>query len=115
MFKEKFELQLQKKNVKAYEVSKATGISQGLLSEYKNGKKQPSIPNLQKLAEYFGCPVGELVGDEKAPSKNDEASLQPLAPHELELLNFIRSRPREEQPAACQDAEAFLRFRAEKK
>lgn len=115
MFKENFELQLQKKNVKPYEVSKATGISQGLLSEYKSGKKQPSIPSLQKLADYFGCSVGDLVGNEKAPPKNDEASLQPIAPHEQELLNYIRSRPPEEQPAACQDAEAFLRFRAEKK
>lgn len=73
MFKENFELQLQKKNVKAYEVSKATGISQGLLSEYKSGKKQPSIPNLQKLAEYFGCPVGDLLNGETSPAASDKA------------------------------------------
>lgn len=73
MFKENFEQQLQKKNVKAYEVSKATGISQGLLSEYKSGKKQPSIPNLQKLAEYFGCPVGDLLNGETSPAASDKA------------------------------------------
>lgn len=110
MFKEKFELQLQKKNVKAYEVSKATGISQGLLSEYKSGKKQPSIPNLQKLAEYFGCPIGELVGDEKAPSKNDGAEMVASTPAEKYLLSLLQGASEEEQNRLVELVRAALKM-----
>ena len=83
----------------------ATGWSQGAT---------PRKATIRKVADYFGVTVDELL-DEKSPADNDEAWLQTLAPHELELLTYIRSQPPEDQPAACQDAEAFLRFRAEKK
>lgn len=76
MFKDNFERLLQTHNVKAYAVAKATGISQGLLSEYKSGKKEPSIPNLQKLADYFGVTVDDLLGEENVKAAAPEGSGQ---------------------------------------
>lgn len=76
MFKDNFERLLQTHNVKAYAVAKATGISQGLLSEYKSGKKEPSIPNLQKLADYFDVTVDDLLGEENVKAAAPEGSGQ---------------------------------------
>lgn len=49
MFTEKFVELLQKEKLKPYHVAKATGISPGLMSEYKNGIKTPTVENLIKL------------------------------------------------------------------
>lgn len=90
------------------------GLERSSGTRWKKGGL-PSDSTALRIAEYFKITVSELMGDKESPAENDEASLQPIAPHEQELLNYIRSRPPEEQPAACQDAEAFLRFCAEKK
>ena len=90
------------------------GLERSSGTRWKKGGL-PSDATALRIADYFKITISDLMGDKESPAENDEASLQPIAPHELELLNYIRSRPPEEQPAACQDAEAFLRFRAEKK
>lgn len=89
------------------------GLERSSGTRWKKGGL-PSDATALRIADYFKVTVDELM-DEKSPADNDEAWLQTLAPHELELLTYIRSQPPEDQPAACQDAEAFLRFRAEKK
>lgn len=95
------------------EFAKRCGVSEKIVSQWK-GNSQSYKNYLPQIANALGVTVDELL-DEKSPADNDEAWLQTLAPHELELLTYIRSQPPEDQPAACQDAEAFLRFRAEKK
>lgn len=62
MFTEKFVEILQKNGVTAYRVAKGTGISQGLMNEYKNGVKIPTIENLTKIADYLNCSVDYLLG-----------------------------------------------------
>lgn len=62
MFK-KFSELLQKNGVSAYSVSKATGISQQTLSDWKKGKSQPKIDKLQKIADYFGVPLSYFTGE----------------------------------------------------
>ncbi len=61
MFDEKLKLLLKKNNVTAYKVAKDTGISQGLMGEYKNGIKTPSSKNIVKIAKYFNVPVDYLL------------------------------------------------------
>lgn len=95
-------------------VAEEIGLTPASATGWSQGAK-PRKATLLKIAGYFGVPLSAVASDKESPAENDEASLKPLAPHELELLSYIRSRPREDQPAACQDAEAFLRFRAEKK
>lgn len=45
---------LQERDVTAYAVSKATGVSQSTLSDWKNGKSVPKIDKLKLIADYFG-------------------------------------------------------------
>ena len=62
MFTNEFSNLLQIRNISAYSVAKATGISQGLMNEYKNGIKLPTIQNLVKIADCLGVSVDYLLG-----------------------------------------------------
>lgn len=61
MFTDKFVQLLQSKNITAYKLAKETGISQGLMNEYKNGIKLPTIQNLIKISNYLGCSIDYLL------------------------------------------------------
>lgn len=54
---DKIEKLMKEKNQTAYQVSKATGITQASLSDYKLGKSIPKFDKLQKLAKHFGVTV----------------------------------------------------------
>ena len=56
---------LEKKGVTPYQVSKATGVAQSSLSDWKNGKSKPKFDTMKKIADYFGVTVDYLLGEEK--------------------------------------------------
>lgn len=60
-----FEQLLHSRNVTAYQVSKATGISQSTLSDWKKGRSVPKMDKMQKIADFFGVTVDYLLGTEK--------------------------------------------------
>lgn len=62
---EKFSELLEKTNKSTYQVSKDTGISQSVLSDWKRGRSKPKFDKLLILAKYFGVPV-EYFAEEKA-------------------------------------------------
>ena len=62
MFKDIFVQLLQTRNITAYKVAKETGIAQGLMNQYKNGKKTPTTENLIKIADYLKCSIDTLLG-----------------------------------------------------
>lgn len=57
----KYEELLQKTGKTSYQVSKDTGIGQNTLSDWKSGRSKPKVDKLQKLAAYFGVPVGYFL------------------------------------------------------
>ena len=69
-----FERLLQSRNVTAYQVSKATGISQSTLSDWKNGRSVPKMDKMQKIADYFGVTVDYLLGAEKDPAPSGKVT-----------------------------------------
>lgn len=54
---EKFAELLDKTNKTAYQVSKDTGISQSVLSDWKRGRSNPKADKLKILADYFGVSI----------------------------------------------------------
>lgn len=62
MFTEKFVEIIQNRKIKPYHIAKATGISPGLMSEYRNGVKIPTVENLIKIADYLDCSIDYLLG-----------------------------------------------------
>jgi len=70
MFTKLFGELLQKKQLTTYRIAKDTGISQGLMNEYKNGIKRPTIDNLVKIADYLNVSTDYLLGRTENPEIN---------------------------------------------
>ena len=70
MFTETFVKILREKNITPYQIAKETGISQGLMGDYKNGVKLPGVQNLVKIADYLNCSVDYLLGRTDNPNIN---------------------------------------------
>ena len=70
MFTDVFVNILQEKDITPYRIAKETGISQGLMSRYKNGKKTPSAESLVKIADYLNVSVDYLLGRTDNPEIN---------------------------------------------
>lgn len=51
----------QKKGVTAYQVAKATGVSQQSLSDWKRGRSKPKIDKLLKIAAFFDVNVDVFI------------------------------------------------------
>ena len=66
------------KKVTAYKLSKATGISSGNITDWKNGKANPSYGALVKIAGYFNVPVEYLEGKIDDPQPADQNDLDEL-------------------------------------
>lgn len=105
MFNEVFVDLLQQKGITAYRVAKETGISQGLMNQYKNGGKTPTTENLIKIAEYFDCSIDFLLGRKKEETKCREAS------SEEQLLSAFRKLTADGQAVALNQVEALADLR----
>ena len=67
---------LDENNMTAYQLSKQTGISTGLLSQWKQRTQEPSNKKLQIIANFFNVSLNYLSGLEeldtkKAPSEDE--------------------------------------------
>lgn len=60
---DKFEKLLKERKISAHQVSIATGISTATLSSWKLGKYEPKPEKIQKIADYFGVPIGFFYDD----------------------------------------------------
>ena len=75
MFSEILVTLLDKKGIKASVLSKDTGITEAVISNWKSGRQVPKYDSLQKLSQYFGVSADYLLGLTDEPCKQ---STQPL-------------------------------------
>ena len=62
-FGEKLKAERVKKGVTETEVARALGVTQGAISQFENGIKNPSTGVLVALAKYYGVSIDYLVGN----------------------------------------------------
>ena len=55
--KEKFETN--------YRLAKSIGVHQTTVAKWRDGIAQPRLEHLGRLANHYGCSVGELIADKK--------------------------------------------------
>ena len=65
-----FEKLLKEKGVRAADVTRATGVSSTVFSEWKKGKSTPKADKRKKIAEYFGVSL-EYLDTGKEPAIKD--------------------------------------------
>lgn len=61
-FSERLTFLLQHFNVTKYRLEKDTKLSEKTVNRWHNGKTQPTVESLIKLARYFDCSVDFLLG-----------------------------------------------------
>lgn len=86
----------QKHGVTAYQVSKATGISQQMFSSWKSGRTTPKQDSLKKIADYFGVTVDYLITGEEKEKTPPVGEI--LTEGELNIVKLYRSLSKEKQP-----------------
>ena len=104
MFSEIFVQLLEKTGATAYKLSKDTGISQGMISNWRSGNRMPSAENLIALADYFGVSVDYLLGrdaNERTKSPGMEDSM-PRDEQERELIRLARQADSTQKAIALQ-------------
>lgn len=78
MFKEIFIKLIQKKQISGYQLSKDTGISETLISQWKSGRQLPKYDNINTLCDYFGCSADYLLGRTDNPEISTSTNLSKL-------------------------------------
>lgn len=73
MFKEIFKHLLQNSGITAYQMSKDTGISESLISNWKSGRQLPKYDSLNTLADYFKVSGDYLLGRTDTPSSSSSS------------------------------------------
>ena len=71
------------------EVAKAIGVKQPTYYEWEQGICRPSLPNLQKLCDYFKVTMDELIGNETT-TITDPLLIKKYTDEERDYLEKIR-------------------------
>lgn len=94
MFKDVFNNLIQSKDVTAYKISKETGISEALISNWRSGRQLPKYDNLKILADYFDVSADFLL--ERTNVANNTLTLKKedqITEQERKLLFAYRQNP----------------------
>lgn len=81
---------LNEKGIRNADVSRATGISNMTLSDWKNGKTTPKQENLLKIADYFGVSLDYLVTGSDKKYSSEDALLDVRISEDFELKEAIK-------------------------
>ena len=82
----------EEKGIKGGKMCTDTGISKGLLTDLKMGRRTGvSATTAQKIASYFGVSVGYLLGEEE--QKNTPTNIGELSEGQRKLYEFCSTVP----------------------
>lgn len=93
MFKDIFKQLIQKSGLSSYQISKDTGISESLISQWRSGRQLPKYDSLNILANYFNVSGDYLLGRTDPVINPSTVTLEQeytLSDHEKNLLTAYR-------------------------
>ena len=74
MFSDVFAELMAKNNTNPLRVAKEIGVPKSIVYEWKKGEREPSVENIQKLADHFGVSIEYLL-DRQGSYFEDENEL----------------------------------------
>lgn len=98
---------MSERDVSAYKISKATGISDRLIGYWRKGEKLPGAENLLAIANYFGISVDYLLTGKEKSSPTVE-----LTADERELLDIYNNLSPKSQGRLRERAEVLAELEA---
>ncbi len=90
MFYDVFLNLCQDRGISSYKALKEMGVGISTATRWKQGTAQPSYKTLQKIADYFGVSVDELLSDNAAGTKKETAEIID-SPEEAERRQLIKT------------------------
>lgn len=81
---------LDEKGLKNADISRATGIANMTLSDWKNGKSTPKQDKLMKIADYFGVSLNYLMTGSDSKYSDADALLDVRISEDAELKEAIK-------------------------
>lgn len=84
---EKIRQERKKTNLSQKELGEKLGVSQAMIGQYENGKRQPKLETLGRIAAALGVDVWELYEDYELPENDKEFT---HAWEDLLVMNDIR-------------------------
>ncbi|MBE6822840.1 MAG: helix-turn-helix transcriptional regulator [Ruminococcaceae bacterium] len=91
---------LRKNNMTQADLARKTGISTGLISQWKNRAQNPSAEKLQKVAECFNVSVDYLLGNEQKEKpaqtvqvRDEHDNIVVFDDETRDLIDSLRSKP----------------------
>ena len=81
---------LDEKGLKNADISRATGIANMTLSDWKNGKSTPKQDKLMKIADYFGVSLNYLMTGSDSKYSDTDAMLDVQISEDTELKEAIK-------------------------
>lgn len=93
--------------ITAYKLSQDTGISTGLISQWKKRSQNPSGSKLQAISEYFGVSVDYLLGNEKKPIPQEDELIKD------EFIAFYGEVKQDLDDDDIADLKTFIRMKSE--
>lgn len=100
VFIRNFNRYLEKSGKKKIDVSRAIGVSTGLLSDWTKGRSYPRMDKIQKLADFFGIQKSDLVEDNNFAK--DE-----ISDKQQQVLDLFRQIPDDKKNFAIKMLEAM--------
>lgn len=64
-------------NMKQSDLADKLNVTQATVSGWESGRRTPDLETVRRIAELFDCSIDELLGNEKAPTveQNGERSM----------------------------------------
>lgn len=94
-----------KKGVSCKRAAEDIGLSNSITTKWKKTGATPSGKTLNKIANYFGVSISELLGKEEKENSPDEFV---LTEGEKDLLELFRLIPADQQPVVLAMIKAAL-------
>ncbi len=81
-------------DIQQKELADKLGVAQSYISEIESGKKQPTIPILEKYATFFDIPVSSILFFSEAIEENkfSEKVRVSVSKKVLKILDFIAQK-----------------------
>ena len=84
------------------QLGRIAGVSSMAVSQWENGRAVPRMGAIQRMADYFGIPKSEIMGDEPP-----DAVYEKMSADEYELLSLYRSMSNDMQRTLLETARNF--------
>ena len=84
------------------EVAVAVDISAGTFCDWTKGRAYPRMDKVQKLAEYFGIRISDLV-------ENKNIEINTVSEEDQKVLDLLHQVPKDKRAAAIEMCEAVLK------